>query len=65
MILYLSPLFMVLVMMSTVEAPHVGVKISVEVDISEFSRVRGKLRIGCGVSTTSPCSALGLLDSFK
>ena len=36
MILYLSPLFVVLVMMSTVKAPHVGVKISVEVDISEF-----------------------------
>ena len=52
MILYLGPLSEVLVLIFSVEAPHVGIKISVEVDISEFRKIRGKLRLGCGVGCT-------------
>lgn len=66
MILYLSPLSEVLVLIFSVEAPHIGIKIPEEVNICEFRKVRGKLRLGCGVGSTRPCSSsIGLLSSLE
>ena len=66
MILYLSPLFEILVLIFSVEAPHVGVKISIEVDISKFKRILGNLRLGSGVGSTRPCpSSIGLMNTLE
>ena len=65
-ILYLSALANMLVLIFSVEAPHVRVKISIEVDVSEFKRIWGNLRLGSGVGSTRPCpSSIGLLSSLE
>jgi len=66
MILNLSPLSKMLMLTFSVEAPHVGVKISEEVDISEFKWIWGNLRLGSGMSSTRSCSSsIGLMGSFE
>jgi hypothetical protein len=66
MILYFSALANMLVLIFSVEAPHVGVKISKEVYISEFKRIWGNLRLGSGVGSTRPCpSSIGLIISLE